>query len=120
MCENAGPMNTNILAVIAAVILMGGAFLLSDNNHITGDTALAAEFDRLSSAGNSTCSAVFADSIMTMQSGAQIQGSCCSPMSFHRYDEQIEGLKKYKEILEIPPDPYSVNVGLAKEMIAYY
>ena len=113
-------MNTNVLAVIAAAILIGGAYFISDSNRRGGDTALAAEFDRLSSVGNSTCSVIFTDSIAAMLGEAQIQGSCCSPMSFHRYSEQIEGLKKYRNFLEIPPDPYNVNAGLAKEMIAYY
>ena len=32
MSENAGPMNTNVLAVIAAAILIGGAYFISDSN----------------------------------------------------------------------------------------
>ena len=55
-----------------------------------------------------------------MQDTAQLQGSCCSPMNMHRYIEQVTGLEKYKDIKEIPSDPYDVNAGLAKQMLAHY
>ena len=57
--------------------------------------ALAARFDYLSKNGNSSCSGAFRDSIASMPDNARLQGSCCSPMSMHRYNEQVEGLKKY-------------------------
>ncbi|MDP3880869.1 MAG: hypothetical protein Q8Q32_01655 [bacterium] len=115
-------MNKNIyIAIALAVILIGGVYLYAEDDVRHGaSTALAAEFERLSKNGNSTCSAVFKDSIMTMPDETHIQGSCCSPMSFHRYSEQIEGLTKYKDIREIPVDPYNVSADLAKELISYY
>lgn len=82
--------------------------------------ALAAKFDYLSKHGNSSCSSAFRDSIASMPDNARLQGSCCSPMSMHRYSEQVEGLKKYQSILEIPPDPYDIEAGLAKKLMAYY
>lgn len=82
--------------------------------------ALAAKFDYLSKNGNSSCSSAFRDSIASMPDTARLQGSCCSPMSMHRYSEQVEGLKKYKDILEIPPDPYDIEAGLAKKLMSYY
>jgi hypothetical protein len=51
-----------------------------------------------------------------MPDDARIQGSCCSPMDLHRYQEQVEGLKKYAEIPQIPNDPYDVPVKLAKQL----
>ncbi len=84
------------------------------------NTAVAAKFDYLSKNGNSSCSAVFKDSIVTMPEGKRIQGSCCSPMDMHRYGEQIEALKKYKDYAEIPPDPYDIDASLAKQMLAHY
>ena len=48
-----------------------------------------------------------------------LQGSCCSKMDFHRYKEQIEGLKKYSNIKQIPSDPYDISVPLAKELLNY-
>jgi len=82
--------------------------------------ALAKKFDELSQKGNSSCSAVFRDSITSMADSERIQGSCCSPMSVHRYTEQVAGLKKYSNIREIPPDPYDIEAGLAKELMSYY
>ena len=41
-------------------------------------------------------------------------------MNLHRYIEQVEGLKKYKDVKEIPSDPYDIEAGLAKKLQAYY
>lgn len=81
---------------------------------------VATQFEYLSKNGNSSCSSAFKDSIVTMPDNAHLRGSCCSPMSLHRYSEQIEGLKRYQSISVIPPDPYDVEAGLAKKLIAYY
>lgn len=87
--------------------------------------ALAVKFDYLSKNGNSSCSRAFRDSIASMPDDARLQGSCCSPMSMHRYSEQVEGLKKFKSvpnqnISQIPDDPYDIEAGLAKELMSYY
>ncbi len=82
--------------------------------------AIAANFDYLSKNGNSSCSASFKDSIPSMPENTRLQGSCCSPMSLHRYSEQVEGLKRYKDIPEIPPDPYDIQAGLAKMLMSHY
>ncbi len=113
------------IAVVAALLLIGGAYYFSTNKSkvpsaFVPDRALAARFDTLSKNGNSSCSATFKDSIAGMPDTAQLQGSCCSPMDMHRYTEQVTGLKKYKDIKEIPSDPYDINAGLAKQMVAYY
>ena len=115
----------HIIGLILSISFISFLFLSTKNNqsslkaNISHDP-LAARFDYLSKAGNSTCSAVFKESILEMSDSSHIQGSCCSPMDFHRYTEQINGLKKYKEILEIPSDPYDVEAGLAKKLIGYY
>ena len=87
--------------------------------------AIAANFDYLSKNGNSSCSASFKDSILSMKDDARLQGSCCSPMSVHRYSEQVEGLKKFKSVTsqnidKIPDDPYDIEAKLAKELMSYY
>jgi len=84
------------------------------------NVALAAEFDYLSRNGNSSCSAAFRDSIVSKPDDARLQGSCCSPMNIHRYKEQVEGLKKYSNIPEIPPDPYNIEAKMAKMMMSHY
>jgi hypothetical protein len=80
----------------------------------------AERFEFLSKNGNSNCSPSFLASIQTMPEGARLQGSCCGPMALHRYGEQIEGLKKYAGIAEIPPDPYDVEALLARRLLAAY
>ena len=54
-----------------------------------------------------------------MSDDERIQGSCCSPMDFQRYQEQVEGLKKYANTSQIPSDPYDVPVKLAKQLLNY-
>ena len=82
--------------------------------------ALEEKFNYLSRSGNSACSAAFRNSISSMPDTERLRGSCCSAMNLHRYGEQVDGLKKYSDIQEIPPDPYDVEVGLAKNIIGYY
>lgn len=77
-------------------------------------------FGFLSKNGNSNCSKQFLDSIATMPPGSRLQGSCCSPMERTRYFEQIEGLKKYAEVADIPPDPYDIDTAQARKLLSYY
>lgn len=119
-------MNKNIqISIIVALLLIGGTWYLSSSKNDGGsslgaNTALAAKFDMLSKSGNSSCSATFTQSIDNMPDTGRLQGSCCSPMDMHRYEEQVTGLQKYKDIPEIPSDPYDIDASLAKELKAYY
>jgi len=120
-----------LFALVVAFLVIGGMYLLGKpetgtHTDISGaNTALAATFEELSQNGNSSCSGAFKDSILEMPDEARLQGSCCSPMSLHRYTEQVEGLREFKgvkgqNIAEIPDDPYNIPVGLAKELMLYY
>lgn len=120
----------HVLLLVGAVLLVGYFYVdsrskRSEGTHPLAHGALAAKFETLSQNGNSSCSAGFKDSVLTMADNQRLQGSCCSPMSLHRYSEQVEGLKKFKakagqNIAEIPDDPYDVEVGLAKRLMAMY
>lgn len=81
---------------------------------------LRARFEFLSANGNSNCSASFMKAIATMEADARLQGSCCSPMDFHRYGEQIEGLKAFAEVELIPADPYDIPAPLAARLMEFY
>src|SRR3989344_2354984 len=131
------------ITIVAIAILVGGYFYLSSgpafdlsnrsldeksSSHVVNE-ALAARFDYLSKNGNSSCSASFRNSITSMPDDERLRGSCCSPMSVHRYSEQVEGLVKFKSAIrpldelgasKIPDDPYDIEAGLAKELISYY
>lgn len=112
------------VSLVAAVLILGGAYYLRTSpesiSMLAPNQALAAKFDMLSKQSNSACSITFAQSIDSMADSDQLRGSCCSPMDLHRYSEQIEGLKQFKDIPEIPSDPYDINAGLAKKLKAYY
>ena len=112
------------IALAVALVLIGGAYYFGSDKDsrpsIIADQALAAQFDVLSKNGNSSCSGSFADSIDSMPDTARLQGSCCSPMDIHRYEEQVTGLKKYSDIPEIPSNPYDIDAALAKKLKAYY
>ncbi len=111
------------LAIIAISLFMATTVFFLSRLNRTFDSpheALAARFEMLSQNGNSSCSASFADSIDSMSDSSRIQGSCCSQMSMHRYEEQVTGLAKYKAIPEIPSDPYDIDAGLAKQLKRYY
>lgn len=83
--------------------------------------ALAAKFTQLARHGNSSCSAGFQQAVKVGSTGGErLLGSCCSPMDIHRYREQVEGLKQYSNISEIPPDPYDIDANLAQTMMGYY
>lgn len=90
----------------------------SSNSYV--NPFLQAKFDYLAKNGNSSCATQFRDSIATMADNSRLQGSCCSPMTMHRYSEQVKGLKKYSYIPEIPPDPYDIEAGLTKKLMTLY
>lgn len=119
-----------VLLFVLGIFVLGDFPRQSSDNQGNGigsitNTALAAKFEDLSKNGNSSCSGGFKESIVTMQEDGRLKGSCCSPMSIHRYTEQVEGLEKFKSVTEqnidlIPDDPYDIEVGLAQTLIGYY
>ncbi|PIS05328.1 MAG: hypothetical protein COT81_01590 [Candidatus Buchananbacteria bacterium CG10_big_fil_rev_8_21_14_0_10_42_9] len=126
-------MNKQIsISIAVAALIIGGAFYLSSQKKgaelpLTAgvNQALAAKFEILKQNGNSSCSGTFRESIAAMPDTNRLQGSCCSPMSLHRYAEQVEGLVEFKSVTgqnidKIPDDPYDIEAGLAKELLSYY
>jgi hypothetical protein len=59
------------------------------------------------------------DSLESLAKDGRLQGSCCSPMNFSHYSEQMRGLANYASVPAIPPDPYEVSVVLAKRLTSY-
>src|SRR3989344_4704694 len=114
---------TSFILITLLAVALGGYFYLDSSGKfsksaVIGNDVLAARFEQLSKSGNSSCSATFKDSIATMADAGRLQGSCCSPMDWHRYQEQVEGLQQFSRIPEIPSDPYDIEAGLAKKLIA--
>ena len=125
-------MNKHIIIILIAIIgafVLGNSFVsLTSKSRITQNASIAptaindplyAKFQLLSTQGNSSCSQDFRTSISQMPDTQRLQGSCCSQMIFHRYREQVEGLKKYSNVPQIPPDPYDIPANLAKELLTY-
>jgi hypothetical protein len=102
-------------------LLLIGAFILNVLSSPTGarneDVSLESRFASLSAAGTNLCAK--ADFVEVKSDDERLQGSCCSKMDFHRYTEQVEGLRKYAHIAEIPSDPYDIPVPLAKKLLDF-
>lgn len=76
------------------------------------------KFDYLYQERSNSCSLQPA-TVLGYSDDTRIQGSCCSSMDLHRYQEQVEALKQYSSISFIPKDPYDVSATLAKELLGY-
>ncbi len=111
-----GILGVFVLIIVSSIY--GTPFFSEEKNTISEQTkSLEARFALLSSAKTNACSVPgFIDG---KQDGDRLQGSCCSPMDFHHYSEQVEGLKKYAKIDKIPQDPYDIPLELAKELLDY-
>lgn len=118
--------NINFLLVVFVVLVISaftlGSKLYSFSDFTQTNTVLAAgtkeTFDFLSSNTNSYCGLV-PQTVDGYSDDQNIQGACCGAMDLHRYQEQVKGLKKYYDISQIPEDPYSIPVPLAKELFDY-
>ncbi|MDO8503965.1 MAG: hypothetical protein Q7S60_04750 [bacterium] len=110
------------LLLIPLLVLLIGAFLLGSRFSQGGNQAFAAgspeKFEYLSAQTSNQCGAQ-PTTIESYADTERLQGSCCSAMDLHKYQEQVEGLKKYSRISQIPKDPYDIPASLAKELLGY-
>ena len=118
-------MTTRVAILIVAASVLTVVLFISLRPRETEAPALISatlgeRFGYLSQHGNSSCSLSYQDSIPAMADGQRLQGSCCGPMALSRYQEQVEGLKKYAYIPEIPSDPYDIEAGQAERLMAHY
>ena len=113
------------IAAVFSPLLLSAALALnsstaSADSTSTPDPDVVKRFEFLSQNGNSSCSRAFRDSIPDMPASVRLQGSCCSEMDLHRYSEQVEGLKQYSQIRDVPPDPYDVPAPLAQTLMTAF
>lgn len=80
------------------------------------DRHLEQRFRVLARAHSNQCSLASAD-LDKLAVAGRLQGSCCRPMLFGQYVEQVRGLRRYAAVREVPRDPYDVPVSLAKQLI---
>jgi hypothetical protein len=120
MLPDTFPAITRRGTALALIALAVAPFSFTSHAAQMSADEVAKRFDFLSKNGNSSCSGNFLASIPAMPDSTRLQGSCCGPMALHRYREQIEGLKDFSHIAEIPRDPYDIEAGLAKQLLAAY
>src|SRR5262249_59698469 len=108
-----------VLTTISSMLICG-SFAVASAQQTTDDTALKSRFQSLSQHGSVECSVQFEKLIGSMGPEGRLQGSCCAPMDEARYRQQLEGLKKYADIAEVPPDPYDISARLAHTLMGYY
>lgn len=79
--------------------------------------AIAAHFTPLSQARTNRCT-LQADDLAAMAGSMRLEGAC-SAMDLARYRRQVLGLRAFRSFPEVPADPYSIPVALARELIGY-
>lgn len=91
----------------------------------TADPTMKLAFAKLSAAHTDVCQDMGDKPAIDMYmnnlpSGSRLQGSCCSPMNMDKYVSQINSLKQYANIPQIPADPYDISKDSAMQMLGYY
>ena len=118
----------NLKFYVLTFILFAGVFSLGTkiakvNHPVSSEekTRLAGsleKFEFLSNQRSNKCG-LQATNFDSYPEDGSIQGSCCAAMEIKQYQKQVEGLKKYSNISQIPEDPYDIPVSLAKELFEY-
>lgn len=75
-------------------------------------------FSYLSQQTSNSCN-LQAATVQTYPDGTRIQGACCNPLDQTTYQNQVKELNAYKDIPEIPKDPYDIPASLAKQLLGY-
>jgi hypothetical protein len=102
---------TAIYFLLPVALACGALFPTQGNaEESNGIAALKSWFEYLSQDGNVECSVQLETSIATMPADRKLRG----------YRQQIDGLKKYSDIAEVPPDPYDIPTPLAYKLMGYY
>lgn len=131
-------INKKLFYVVGVVIMLlaflAGSQFFSSKLHVSNKVAnnnakinskipvliagTAEKMEYLSNENSSFCG-LQPTSVDAYADSERIQGACCGAMDLHRYQEQVEGLKEYSHISQIPTDPYDISASLAKELFAY-
>lgn len=84
----------------------------------TSSNVLAARFAILSGRHSNEC-ALRPQSVDSLTVDGRLQGSCCTPMVFSHYAQQVRSLADYRTVPQIPRDPYDIPVTQAKQLLSY-
>lgn len=113
--------------ILVAFLIVGavlfGKFVAPDlfqpsTPQVAAEAGSPEKFEYLAVQTSNSCS-LQAPTLESYSDTTSLQGSCCSRMDLHRYQEQVEGLKQYSGVSQVPQDPYDIPVSLAKELLGY-
>jgi len=112
--------------VVALTIIFGRSFDTSQSLDFGNSEQLMSglppgsevAFNHLSNQRSNICG-LQPEAVLGYTDEMRLQGSCCSLMDLHRYQEQVEGLRQYADIRQIPVDTYDMPVPLVQELLAY-
>src|SRR3989344_299463 len=123
--KNLFPILLILSAAGISLFLLKDQFLGSSSTHevsAVGDPSASAgskeKFDYLAAQTGNTCGLQLS-TVSNYSDDRRVQGSCCSKMDFHGYQEQVEGLKKFKDLPFIPSDPYDISGAQAKQLFSF-
>ena len=125
MCDCMVKYVIPLIAVIVSVAVVAIAFVFLTGSSTAQSSPELAQFTALSHATSDQCAylgdkAAIYNSVDSEMNNTYYQGSCCSPMDYNHYSQQIAGLKNYSSISAVPQNPYNVSVGQIKQMLGYY
>jgi hypothetical protein len=106
-----------ITAVLALAGLIYAAHAINDASSAQSEAA-SFSFAYLAQQQSNRCSLQAAE-LAAMAPAARLQGSCCSAMDRASYAEQIKALRHYRDIAQIPSNPYDISVALAGRLVGY-
>ena len=114
------------IAVVGVVAVVGLATVLGVHLFESGappatqasgmQPGTAAAFAYLSAQHSNYCS-LSPDKVIGYPDESRLQGACCSAMDTAKYEWQVNGLRAYSSIPEIPQDPYDIPVAQAKNLL---
>ena len=114
----------SVVVISVAILVFAYPVPRTTSLDLSASTSMRDRFSVLSNAGTDVCAYLgnaqaIDKQIYSLSDTSYLQGSCCSPMDFNSYVQQIDGLKSYSHISQVPPDPYNVPAPLAKELLGY-
>ncbi len=76
--------------------------------------------DLLGSKPTAGGSCVAGETVLSTTTGMFLGGQCCGPMKdLTEYNKELQNLQQYKNIPDVPMNPYKTPVALAKQWIDY-
>ena len=89
-----------------------------DPAYSTEPAGSSMKFEYLSQQDSNRCD-LQPDAVLEYADSKRLQGSCCSPMALQEYRHQVEDLRQYSSIDQIPVDPYDIPASQAKQLLNY-